>query len=70
MLQHGGDTFVGYDPSSGLLENSTCPYSPLGLANVEQLDPDPFLELMPRLGLTWELQELSAESIEPQGIAS
>lgn len=31
-----------------------------GLFNVEQLDPDPFLELMPRLGLPWHVQELSA----------
>jgi carboxynorspermidine synthase len=31
-----------------------------GLWNVEQLDPDPFLELMPRIGLTWECQELPA----------
>lgn len=29
-----------------------------GLANLEQLDPDPFLKLMPKLGLTWEIQEL------------
>lgn len=29
-----------------------------GLFNVEQLDPDPFLELMPEIGLTWEVQEL------------
>jgi carboxynorspermidine synthase len=29
-----------------------------GLFNVEQLDPDPFLELMPHNGLTWEVQEL------------
>ncbi|MFT4549232.1 MAG: carboxynorspermidine synthase [Verrucomicrobiales bacterium] len=29
-----------------------------GLFNVEQLDPDPFLELMPRNGLTWDVQEL------------
>jgi carboxynorspermidine synthase len=31
-----------------------------GLWNVEQLDPGPFLELMPRLGLSWETQELPA----------
>ncbi len=29
-----------------------------GLVNLEQLDPDPFLKLMPSLGLTWEIQEL------------
>ncbi|MFO0820830.1 MAG: saccharopine dehydrogenase family protein [Pirellulales bacterium] len=29
-----------------------------GLRNVEQLDPDPYLEWMPKLGLTWEIQEL------------
>jgi carboxynorspermidine synthase len=31
-----------------------------GLWNVEQLDPDPFLQLMPRIGLSWETQELPA----------
>jgi carboxynorspermidine synthase len=31
-----------------------------GLWNVEQLDPDPFLDLMPRIGLSWQCQELSA----------
>jgi carboxynorspermidine synthase len=29
-----------------------------GLFNVEQLDPDPFLELLPRVGLSWQVQEL------------
>jgi carboxynorspermidine synthase len=31
-----------------------------GLWNVEQLDPEPFLELMPRIGLSWEAQDLPA----------
>ncbi|MDD2608531.1 MAG: saccharopine dehydrogenase family protein [Giesbergeria sp.] len=31
-----------------------------GLFNVEQLDPDAFLALMPRLGLSWDVQELPA----------
>jgi carboxynorspermidine synthase len=35
-------------------------WSAPGLWNVEQLDPDPFLDLMPRIGLTWEVQELPA----------
>lgn len=30
-----------------------------GLYNVEQLDPDPFLALMPRIGLTWEIQTIA-----------
>ncbi len=30
-----------------------------GLFNVEQLDPDPFLELMPSIGLSWHVQELA-----------
>ena len=29
-----------------------------GLFNVEQLDPDPFLELLPHNGLSWDVQEL------------
>lgn len=28
------------------------------LVHMEELDPDPFLKLMPTLGLTWEMQEL------------
>jgi len=32
-------------------------WSDVGLFNVEQLDPDPFLELMPKLGLTWDVRE-------------
>jgi carboxynorspermidine synthase len=33
-----------------------------GLWNIEQLDPDPFLALMPRVGLTWDVLEVSDES--------
>lgn len=36
-----------------------------GLFNVEQLDPDPFLELMPRNGLSWEVQELDPAEETP-----
>jgi len=35
-------------------------WSDVGLFNVEQLNPDHFLELMPRIGLTWQVQELEA----------
>lgn len=35
-------------------------WSDKGLYNVEQLNPDHFLELMPRIGLSWEVQELEA----------
>ncbi len=35
-------------------------WSDVGLYNVEQLNPDCFLELMPRIGLSWEIQELDA----------
>ena len=33
-------------------------WSDKGLYNVEQLNPDHFLDLMPRIGLTWLVQEL------------
>jgi len=36
-------------------------WSDKGLYNVEQLNPDHFLELMPTIGLTWEIMELDAE---------
>ncbi|MDF4871551.1 catalase, partial [Vibrio parahaemolyticus] len=29
-----------------------------GVFNMEQLDPDPFLETMPSIGLDWHVQEL------------
>ena len=35
-------------------------WSDVGLYNVEQLNPDHFLELMPRIGLSWEIMELEA----------
>lgn len=35
-------------------------WSDKGLYNVEQLNPDHFLALMPRIGLNWEVQELDA----------
>ncbi|WP_094752143.1 carboxynorspermidine synthase [Psychromonas sp. CD1] len=35
-------------------------WSDKGLFNMEQLNPDHFLELMPRIGLSWEIQELDA----------
>jgi carboxynorspermidine synthase len=45
-------------------------WRPRGIANVEQLEPDPFLELMPRLGLAWDVQELPAHAAQPAGVAS
>jgi carboxynorspermidine synthase len=33
-----------------------------GLWNIEQLDPDPFLALMPRVGLAWDVLEVGDES--------
>jgi len=36
-------------------------WSDKGLYNVEQLNPDHFLDLMPKIGLTWEVMELDAE---------
>jgi len=27
------------------------------MVNVEELDPDPFLKLMPKLGLSWDVRE-------------
>ncbi|MDA7746517.1 saccharopine dehydrogenase family protein [Psychromonas sp.] len=36
-------------------------WSDEGLYNVEQLNPDSFLELMPKIGLSWEVMELEAE---------
>ncbi|WP_028866094.1 carboxynorspermidine synthase [Psychromonas aquimarina] len=35
-------------------------WSDVGLYNVEQLNPDHFLDLMPRIGLSWQVQELQA----------
>jgi carboxynorspermidine synthase len=29
-----------------------------GVNNIEQLDPEPFLELMPSIGLSWAVQEV------------
>ncbi len=29
-----------------------------GIFNVEQLDPDPFLDLLPQIGLSWQVQQL------------
>lgn len=36
-------------------------WSDKGLFNVEQLNPDHFLELMPEIGLSWQVMELDAE---------
>ncbi|CAH0533137.1 Carboxynorspermidine synthase [Vibrio stylophorae] len=33
-----------------------------GVFNIEQLDPDPFLETMPALGLGWQVQELTPQA--------
>lgn len=40
-------------------------WAPVGLRNVEQLDPDPFLALLPQLGLPWDVLELSAARAVP-----
>ena len=37
-------------------------WSDVGLYNVEQLNPDHFLELMPRIGLSWEVMELDPKN--------
>jgi carboxynorspermidine synthase len=31
-----------------------------GVNNIEQLDPDPFLKLMPSIGLDWAVMEAAA----------
>lgn len=36
-----------------------------GVQNPEQFDPDPFMELMPKIGLTWEVQELDPALADP-----
>ena len=36
-------------------------WSDKGLYNVEQLNPDHFLELMPKIGLSWEVMELEVK---------
>lgn len=35
-------------------------WNDIGLHNIEQLNPDHFLDLMPQIGLTWQVQELDA----------
>lgn len=39
-----------------LMANGT--WKPGTMVNVEELDPDPFLDLMPRVGIDWDKQEL------------
>lgn len=36
-------------------------WSDKGIFNMEQLDPDPFLALMPEIGLDWHIQELEVK---------
>ena len=51
---------TGIPAAAGVLLYFSGKWRGPGLFNVEQLDPDPFMEMMPRLGLTWEVQELPA----------
>lgn len=41
------------------------PWSGAGLFNVEQLDPDPFLSLLPELGLPWDVMEVPMTEVRP-----
>jgi carboxynorspermidine synthase len=46
------------------------PWNRPGLWNVEQLDPDPFLELMPSVGLTWASVDVrDADAPVPRAVA-
>jgi len=40
-------------------------WSPGTMVNVEELDPDPFLDLMPEIGIGWETQELPLDGSWP-----
>jgi carboxynorspermidine synthase len=40
----------------------------VGLFNIEQLDPDPFLALMPKLGLDWYCQEMAYQYINIESL--
>ena len=39
------------------------------LVNVEELDPDPFMALMPEIGLDWAIREESAQSARLRAVA-
>ena len=40
-------------------------WNPKTMVNVEELDPDPFLELMPRLGIDWATKDLPLDGSWP-----
>jgi carboxynorspermidine synthase len=48
---------TGVPPVTAALLYFQQKWSEPGLFNVEQFDPDPFLELMPKIGLNWAVRE-------------
>ena len=40
-------------------------WKPKTMVNVEELDPDPFLELMPEVGIDWEMRDLPLDGSWP-----
>ncbi len=40
-------------------------WKPKTMVNVEELDPDPFLKLMPEVGIDWEMQDLPLDGSWP-----
>ncbi len=40
-------------------------WRPETMVNVEELDPDPFLELMPKIGIDWTTRDLPLDGSWP-----
>ncbi|MEM1200517.1 MAG: saccharopine dehydrogenase, partial [Pseudomonadota bacterium] len=40
-------------------------WDPQTMVNVEELDPDPFLALMPELGISWSVMDLPLDGSWP-----
>ncbi len=49
---------TGVPAISAALQYFRGTWAEAGVFNMEQLDPDPFLETMPGIGLDWHVQEL------------
>jgi carboxynorspermidine synthase len=57
---------TGVPAITAAIQFFTGKWSDVGVFNMEQLDPDPFLDMMPAIGLDWAIQELSVKEPDIQ----
>ena len=60
-VEHQAISYTTGVPATAALQFFNGNWADNGVFNMEQLDPDPFFETMPSIGLDWHVQELERQ---------